>query len=143
DYEHYAIGDAALYHPVPAIGMDVAHAFRSKGLRRVLQTARNQLRGLDRVVLDIDDSQAEPDAWIEITKCFELIVAAARKLEDQMMDLEAIEKRHQIFPEPFLHRLAAIIAEADMHGALAANASEHVIDGRKRPFTVFRVTANI
>src|SRR5260370_6925506 len=60
-----------------------------------------------------------------------------------MMDLEAIEKRHQIFPETFLNGLAAVIAEADMHGTLAANAPEHVIDSRESPLTVLRVAANI
>src|SRR5467141_1628589 len=40
---HLAIGDAALKHPEATIGMDVAEALRSKCLRRVLETARNQL----------------------------------------------------------------------------------------------------
>src|SRR2546422_9755979 len=74
---HLAIGDAALKHPEATIGMDVADALRSKCLRRVLETARNQLRRLDRVVFDIDDTQAESDVRVEIAKGFELIVAAA------------------------------------------------------------------
>src|SRR5689334_12622637 len=87
---HFAVGDAALEHPESTVGMDIAHALRSKRLGRVLETARNELRGFDCVVLDINDTQAEPNVRIEIAKSFELIVTPAREFEDQMMHLERI-----------------------------------------------------
>src|SRR5205807_1515448 len=109
-------------------------------LRGMLQARGDQLRRFDQVVLDVDHAEPESDARVEVAEGFELVITAAREFQHQVIDLEPVEERHQVFPEAFLDGLSAVISEADMQSALAPNAIEHMIERSLRPLPIFRVS---
>ena len=140
---HFAIGNGALEHPEAAIGMDVVDAIGAEHSGGALDALRDDFGGLDGIVLDVDDADAETYAAIEIAERFEFIVATARELEHQMAGRELVEEGHEIPPEAFLHALAGVVAEANVDGALAAKAFEHMIDGSGGPVLILRMTTDV
>src|SRR6185503_15453068 len=55
---HLAVGDAALEHPEPAIGMDVADAALADYAFRALDATRDRVGGFNDSRFDVDDTQA-------------------------------------------------------------------------------------
>src|SRR5437867_6005976 len=136
-----AVDDAALQHPEAAIGMDVPQAI-SHGLDDALDARRDQLRTLDLVVFDVDHANPEADPRIEVAEDFQLVISSAREFEHEMIGAQGIQERNQVSPEASQHRLAAVVAEADVNGPLVHDAVQDVIDRVRRPARVLRVPGN-
>src|SRR5207237_4699457 len=96
---------APLQHPEATVRMHIRQTIRSHGFHNVVDSRSDELRALHLVVLDVDDADTELDSAIEIVEDLELVVAAARELEHEMIGVQPIEKWHHIAPESAQHRL--------------------------------------
>ena len=71
-------------------------------------------------------------------KHVQLVVAAPRELQDEMIGAQRVEERDQVAPETAQHRLAAVVAEADVHRLLVQHPVQDVVDRLGRPLRVLR-----
>ena len=55
-----------------------------------------------------------------------------RHFEHQVIDVQLIEEAVSARHSPFCNGLSAVVAEAEMHGALAVEGVEHAVDGGGR-----------
>src|SRR5207253_2836237 len=101
----------ARQHPEAAIGMDPADPLRPEHTNRPLDAAGNLVGGLDLVVLDVDDADAQRDAGLQIAKDLQFSLATAGELQHEMVASQRVEKRQEVPKEAFLDRLSTIIAE--------------------------------
>src|SRR5204863_3775207 len=104
-----AVDDAPLQHPEAAVGVDVLQPALADRLHDVLDALGDELRTFDLVVLDVNHADAQADLWIEIRKDLELVVAAARELQHEMIGPQRVEEGDQVAPEAGEHRLPAVI----------------------------------
>ncbi len=139
------VGDGALEHPESAIGMNPADAALARLFLGPLDARGYFIRGLDVVHLYIDDAEAERDARVDALERVEIGRGTMRKLEDEMVAMQRVEEREQRLPRSLLDRLAAVIAEAEMHRALAAlvHGIEHAVDRRGRDRPVVGVAGDV
>src|SRR5579872_1019193 len=140
---HLGIGHGTMQHPESAIRMDVVNAVGAERFDGALDALRDQIRRLDGIVLDIDDTDAEPTPAVEIAEGFQFVVAAAREFQHQVTGFELVEEGHEIPPQSLLHALAGVIPKAHMHGALTANSFQNLVDSRGSPILVFGMAADI
>ena len=133
------IDHAPLQHPELRSPDARFQTIRSNGVHNAVDSRGDELRTLHLVVLDVDDADTELDSAIEIVQDLELVVAAARELEHEMIGAQPIEKRHHIAPESAQHRLATVVAETEVDGLLVQDAVEHVIDRVGRPLRILRI----
>ena len=95
--------------------MCVSNAARPEHPLCALDRVSHFLGSLDVIDLDIDHSEPDPDTRIHFAQGLEVGRRAMRELEDQMIRPQAVEKRDECRPGTALDRLAAIVAEADVH----------------------------
>jgi hypothetical protein len=118
--------------------MHVLQPLGAQRLHDALDARRDRLGALDLVVFDVDDPDPETDRGIEIREHLELVVAAPRELEYEVIGVQPVEQRDQIAPEPAQRRLSTVVAEADVDRLLVDDAVEQVIDGIHCPRRVLR-----
>ena len=74
-----------------------------------------------------------PIFGIEVAEHLQLVVAAPRELQDEMIGAQRVQEGDQVAPETAQHRLAAVVAEADVHRLLVQDPVEDVVDRLGRP----------
>src|SRR5271156_5324916 len=80
---NFAVGDAALEHPEPAIGMDVFHAPDAQYLVGVL---------------DVDDAEAKADFGAQFLEYGEFFWRPMRVLHHDMIDMQTVQVIDQLAP---------------------------------------------
>src|SRR4029077_12793633 len=75
---HLGIRNRAWQHPKAAIGMYEDDTIGAEYFGGVIDPARDQIGLLDAVILDVDHTQAQADALVEIAESLQLVIAAPR-----------------------------------------------------------------
>ena len=108
--------------------MDVADAIRAEDFFGALEGARNFVGGLDVIHFDVDDAEAEGEARIDVLESIEVGGWTMGEFEDEVVGVEVVEKGDERGPFAFLDGLAAVIAEAEVHGFFDTDGIEDPID---------------
>ena len=97
------------------------------------------------VHLDVDHAEPERDLAVDVLQCVEVALRPVRQFEDEMIRVQRVEEICQFLPVALLDRLSAIIAEAEMHGALRAlvDRVQHHVHRRGRQRAVTRIAGNV
>lgn len=121
-----AVRHAALQHPEAAVGMDVTDPALAEHLVGVFDRPRDGVRRLDLGPLDVDNTEAEADLRAQVTEHLEFLLRTVRGFHDDVIDFEAVQIVHQLVPAALLHRLAPVIAEAEVDsGGCSARRGAH------------------
>src|ERR1035437_3975114 len=114
-----AVGDAALEHPEAAVGVHPADATGADLLFHGLDARRDLVGGLDVVHLDVDHADAEEDFFVDVLERIDVALRAVGEFEHEMVAMQRVEEIDEFLPVALLDGLAAVVAAAEMHGALA------------------------
>ena len=102
--------------PFHAAGADfLFHGFDSRG---------DFVGGFDMVHLDVDHADAEGDFLVDVFEGIEVAGGTMGEFEDEVVGVKGVEEIEEGLPVALLDRLAAVVAEAEVDGALGL-----VVDG--------------
>ena len=120
---HLAVGDGALVHPEPAVGVDPLDAALAEDLGGVVDAGGDLVGGFDGIGLDVDDAQADGQVGAKGFEVVELGIASEGEFEDDVVGVEGVEEVGELGPGAVLDGLAAVVAEAEMNGTFRAPSS--------------------
>ena len=84
-----------------------------------LDGAATSSGGLDVVDLDVDHADAELDLRVHVLQRLQILRRTVGHFEHQVIHVQLVEEVDQRAPLALLDRLSAVVAEAEVHGALA------------------------
>src|SRR5262245_27190787 len=90
------------------------NAFGRNELQRLAQTLGNDVRGLDLVCFDVDNTYADFKLVRKLLEQLEIFSAAAREFEGNLLNVCLENSREQIFVIPRPGRFAIPVAIADV-----------------------------
>src|ERR1035437_5423181 len=126
---HFAVGDGTLEHPEAAIGMDPTEASGAEDAFGTLDGPCDFLGRFDAIDLHIDHADADLDLRADIFERLQIFGQPMRHFQHEVVHVELVEEAHQRAPLAFLNSLAPIVAEAEMHRALAVEGIEDRVNG--------------
>ena len=109
----------------------------------VLDSAGDHVGRLDFVAFYVHHADAEFGFRFQFFERLQFIIAAPRELEYEMIDVQLVEERHQVFPIPFLDRLPAVVAEAEVQCFLALDAAQREVERLVRPLGILGVAGQV
>ena len=104
--------------------MDPFHAARADFLFHGFDARGDFVGGLDVVHFDVDHADAEGDFFVDVFEGIEVAGRTVGEFEDEVVSVEGVEEIKEGLPVALLDRLAAVVAEAEVDGALGL-----VVDG--------------
>src|SRR5262245_22446255 len=113
--------------------MDIFDPPRAKNLVGSLDRPGDRFSGFNLGALDVDHAEPKSDFWAKVLEYLQLLGRTVRILHDDMIDMKAVEIIHQLTPMPFLHRLAAVVAETEVDGGRGPDGSQHAVDRCRGP----------
>ena len=140
---HLGIGDRALEHPEAAVRVDVAHAPCAQHLLGAFDGARHLVGAFHVGGLDVDHAQAEADLRLQVLERRQFLARAVRAFQHDVVGMQRVQVVHQLVPGALLHRLPAVVAEAQVHGRRARHRVEHAVDGRCGPLPFVGVARQV
>jgi hypothetical protein len=72
------------------------------------------------VYFDVDHSDTEGNSLVDSFERIEIGHRPMCEFEHEMVRVQGVEKTEQLFPAALLNRLAAVVAETEMHRPLSA-----------------------
>ena len=123
--------------------MDPANPAGAELRFRDLDALCHFIRRFNVIHLDVDNADTNRDLLVDILQRFEVIGGTMRKLEDNMVRVQPVQKIEQCRPMPFLNRLSAVIAKAQMHRPLYIDRVQHPIDRLRRQRSILRIAGNV
>ena len=104
--------------------MDPFHAAGADFLFHSFDARGDFVGGLDVVHFNVDHANTECDFFIDVFEGIEIAGGTVGEFEDEVVGVEGVEEIEEGFPITLLDRLTAVVAEAEVDGALGL-----VVDG--------------
>ena len=117
----------------PQSRVDEGDALLADRPGRFLDAGGDEAGALDHRRLDVDDAEAEADSRVDLPEVGELAVAAVGELEQHVVAAQVAEVVDELIPAPLLDRLAAVVAEAEVHRRRPGNRVEDAVDSLECP----------
>src|SRR5271169_1649127 len=118
--------------------MDPSYAPGAEHLFCGLNSARNFIGSFDGIDLNVDNPNAQFDTVRNVLERLQIIGGAVSEFHNQMIGVQCIEESEQRGPMAFANGLPAVVAKAQVNGALALECVENKIDGLRGQRTVLR-----
>ena len=123
--------------------MNPLDALHPKHVDCVLDPLRDDFGRLHFIVLDVDHADTELGFRLEFLEGIQFVVTPPREFEHEVIHVELVEERHEVFPVTFLDGLAAVVSKAKVQRFFAANAAERMVERLVCPLGIFRVAGEV